>query len=493
MLILRSWNDGANTFFRGGRNDGDLTIQGKDNAGILRSGLYFNADSQVQLYYKGVYKFRTESDGTKTSHAGHAYHRIESTGSNDEHALLEMVAANGKSMRWTNSGTNMTLRDESATIAAFGGSGIDFKNLYLISNYGSSTNVDYLTHDDSTKYGCTGRWKFNSDSPMNKGINDIGNSLLSAGGIEFNNSMYLKGNGNCLDILNDNGYLKIGANNTSYAHFYTDRAKFYFDKELRVKGEIYTGSSYDQKVYHTGNKPTTVDVSSGSWKGKHTDMVRRFGENYEGGEVWFGYKDGKGHVIVDGDFYADTGNSLVWHQGNDGSGSGLDADMLDGLHSSSFVKTSEFGGSSYAEIINKYLRKVSSSGVLEVAKYIDFHTTGSTVDFDMRLDCISADILNVDGGSLSVSGNVTAYSDRRLKSNIQPITSALDKVCKLSGNTFHRDDLDMEQAGVIAQELQAVLPESVLEGDDGMLSVSQAGVVALLVEAVKELRNGTAK
>ena len=62
--------------------------------------------------------------------------------------------------------------------------------------------------------------------------------------------------------------------------------------------------------------PSTVDVASGQWRGKHTDMTRRFGESYQGGEVFFGYKNGKGHVIVDGEFYADEGKHKVYHPGN---------------------------------------------------------------------------------------------------------------------------------------------------------------------------------
>ena len=62
--------------------------------------------------------------------------------------------------------------------------------------------------------------------------------------------------------------------------------------------------------------PSTVDVASGQWKGKHTNMTRRFGESYQGGEVFFGYKNGKGHVIVDGEFYADEGKHKVYHPGN---------------------------------------------------------------------------------------------------------------------------------------------------------------------------------
>ena len=102
------------------------------------------------------------------------------------------------------------------------------------------------------------------------------------------------------------------------------------------------------------------------------------------------------------------------------------------------------------------------------------------------------------GDGLWTSGNVTAYSDRRVKTNLEIIPDALAKVGKLNGYTFDRTDLkeDMDgniipvarQAGVIAQEVLEVLPEVVIENDEGMYSVAYGNVVALLIEAIKELK-----
>lgn len=95
-------------------------------------------------------------------------------------------------------------------------------------------------------------------------------------------------------------------------------------------------------------------------------------------------------------------------------------------------------------------------------------------------------------GSIYAFGNVTAYSDVRLKTNIELIPDALDKICQLRGVTYDRRDIDGigRQTGVIAQEVQAVLPEAVMQADDeqGTLSVAYGNLVGLLVEAVKELR-----
>lgn len=98
-------------------------------------------------------------------------------------------------------------------------------------------------------------------------------------------------------------------------------------------------------------------------------------------------------------------------------------------------------------------------------------------------------------GNLDVSGDVTAYSssDRRLKMDIVPIASALEKIQAIGGYTYTRVDSGKREAGVIAQEIQAVLPEIVVEREHGVLAVDYPKLVALLIEAVKELADTTTK
>ncbi|HFI2740396.1 TPA: tail fiber domain-containing protein, partial [Citrobacter freundii] len=99
------------------------------------------------------------------------------------------------------------------------------------------------------------------------------------------------------------------------------------------------------------------------------------------------------------------------------------------------------------------------------------------------------------------TGNATGIgwvssSDQRLKTNIEPITGALDKLIKLNGYTYDKRSSFVEdeytttthEAGLIAQEVQKVLPEAVSEASpDGMLGVSSYGVQALIINATKEL------
>lgn len=92
-------------------------------------------------------------------------------------------------------------------------------------------------------------------------------------------------------------------------------------------------------------------------------------------------------------------------------------------------------------------------------------------------------------GSLTASGNVTAYSDINLKENIEVIPNALTKLSEIRGVTYDRKDLvGRRQAGVIAQEVEAVLPEVVMTNEEGIKSVAYGNLVGLLIEAVKELK-----
>ena len=90
-----------------------------------------------------------------------------------------------------------------------------------------------------------------------------------------------------------------------------------------------------------------------------------------------------------------------------------------------------------------------------------------------------------------IPGDFANYSDVRLKKNIQTIQNSLNKVCNLRGVTYNRNDtLDDNQQyiGLIAQEVQKVIPEVVNVGkDNGYLSVSYGNIVSILIESIKEL------
>ena len=88
--------------------------------------------------------------------------------------------------------------------------------------------------------------------------------------------------------------------------------------------------------------------------------------------------------------------------------------------------------------------------------------------------------------TITAGGDITAFSDARVKENIETIDNALDKVTQLRGVEYNRIGAEERSIGVIAQEVQEVLPEVVREGQDGMLSVAYGNITGVLIEAIKE-------
>ena len=102
------------------------------------------------------------------------------------------------------------------------------------------------------------------------------------------------------------------------------------------------------------------------------------------------------------------------------------------------------------------------------------------------------------GGGISTTGNVTAYSDIRIKKDVKTIENALDKVCKLRGVEYTRISNDEREIGVIAQEVKEVVPElvdikdnsdSFGEGISDIHTMKYQNTVGLLIEAIKELKD----
>ena len=101
---------------------------------------------------------------------------------------------------------------------------------------------------------------------------------------------------------------------------------------------------------------------------------------------------------------------------------------------------------------------------------------------------------NISGSQIEASGDVIAFgsSDKRLKDNIQPIQSPLEKMDKIGGYTFDwndkQDAYQGHDVGVIAQEIEEVLPQVVMTRGTGYKAVKYEKIVPLLIESIKELQ-----
>ena len=249
---------------------------------------------------------------------------------------------------------------------------------------------------------------------------------------------------------------------------------------------------------------STDDVSEGSTNLYYTDARARGA--FSGGD---GINISNAGVISfdgDGELQTYKGNEFI------ATGAYIDDDNY------AFIEGRTSGSTTYLRINNKVSgtdnRLVDFAANMNV--YSAIYTFGDTYNYvsnggnktyhhDVSLNTStyftggSTKTVEIDGdtGNAIFSGDVTTYgsaSDERLKENIEPIDNALAKVLEINGYTFnYKDNPEKRLPGVIAQEIEKVLPEVVYNADnvngdeEEYKAVRYAHVVPLLIEAIKEL------
>jgi hypothetical protein len=204
----------------------------------------------------------------------------------------------------------------------------------------------------------------------------------------------------------------------------------------------------------------------------------------------------------------------MWHSGNDGAGTGLDADLLDGQQGSYYAAASAYvakagdtmsgllvGAASASTDVNTANDGGSFScrgdGTTGKVASMSFHRTGNyAINMGLGADNVfriggwsaANNCVTLDGsGNLTALANISAYSDIKLKEDMLVIDCALDKVQALTGYTYTRKDTKQRQTGLIAQDVEKVLPEAVSEME-GIKTLAYGNMMGLMVEAIKELK-----
>jgi len=493
--------------------------------------------------------------------------------------------------------------------------------LEIAEDTNGTANLLQLRNSDST-YAQT--WLFSSDTSKDliiAGSSSNGGIDLQPGtrGVKVNGStVWHAGNdgsgsgldADLLDGYHGNNY--IGKNGNSYYQpntwidFNSSNAGLYWSGGSYAGWHIYPFDSQDARLRSGNSGAIGVRLET-------TGTVRGYVYANSSNQVGFLNESRNWRLKVpsSGSIYRDA--HVIWDAGNDGAGSGLDADLLDGLQSGSYLRSDaddtmnarlaiksglhSTGGNHELSLLESmaigptnsnlvYFRYQGSAGnfaiqtynnantgelhlqpyggdvgigtngpghkldvvggsirINDVGHYIYFGTNssvkigtvsgnsddlylGSADDVNMESNFIRfwrdgyygsteynrlafsdySWLCNGSGshklgigitnpseklhvvGNILATGNITANSDISLKDNITPIPNALDKVLQIRGVTFNRNDIEdnPRHAGVIAQEVEKVLPEVVSEGEDGIKSVAYGNMVSLLIEAIKE-------
>ena len=178
-----------------------------------------------------------------------------------------------------------------------------------------------------------------------------------------------------------------------------------------------------------------------------------------------------------GDFTLDSSGDIV-----------LDADGADILLKDDGTEFGRFKRDSSHFVI----KSMTNNKKMQL-KGIDASSTITALELDMENAGNAQFNANISGSQIEASGDVIAFgsSDRELKDNIQPIENPLDKMDKIGGYTFDwndkQDTYKGHDIGVVAQEIQSVLPEIVATRANGYLGVKYEKIVPLLIESIKEL------
>ncbi len=172
-----------------------------------------------------------------------------------------------------------------------------------------------------------------------------------------------------------------------------------------------------------GRVPTTAQLAAGELAVNVTDGKLYLKKSASGVES---IVDVTAAVLTDAQIFSKVA-------AQDGTGSGLDADLLDGSHASAFA----------------LLAGATFTGTVTATNFV-------------------------------------SSSDARLKSDIAVIPDALQKLRSLTGVTYRMAGSDLRQMGLIAQDVQAVAPEVVVEAE-GVLRLAYGNLIGLLVEAIKDL------
>ena len=142
---------------------------------------------------------------------------------------------------------------------------------------------------------------------------------------------------------------------------------------------------------------------------------------------------------------------------------------------------------------------VHTDGVMEAGRYLDFHTSdGDTCDTKGRIEtdgstmCFSNNTDFRFCGNVCATGDIIAFSssDKNLKNNIIKICDTENIINKVSGYSFdwnEKSEREGSQVGLIAQEVEEVLPTAVCTREDGTKALDYVQLIPVLIEEVKRL------
>ena len=438
------YTDRSNFYF-----NAQLTVNdgSQINTGDIRSAIFYDKDDTG--YYAD---FNSTSNSAMRVRGGAlfgpnttwgAYLRIGSNGNTDTgHASV--VATNGNLHMDPSSGNHMYLN-------------------YYVNGYIYLNGASYYISTNGSYYN---------------GTSASSNALAG-----YDSSSYL--NKNATSYYQVNTWLQMNGTHGLYwpsyngAHIYANTSTSYGSIRIDGSRSSWRGITFDASVTLMMN-----DNESGHYKDGYGWQYRWYnGSMYISTSAYGG---GTEYTIVH------TGNIASYTAGNVNSISSA----VGGGYTWTGINYFNTNNGGYAGSTNS--AKLQAYSDSNNSAFMSFHKGGHYA-VNMGLD--ADNVMRIGGwsaaanrwqldmsGNMTVAGDVTAYSDARVKTNVNTIENALEKTLALRGVTYNRTDSEdvRTKVGVIAQEIIEVLPEVVNQDNDGMYNVSYGNITALLIEAIKE-------
>jgi hypothetical protein len=350
-------------------------------------------------------------------------------------------------------------------------SGNDAHHARLSIDRGGNTKIRGMLYVNGTSGGIT-----------------TGNAVIHAGNIGSQSVNYATsaGNADTVDSLHASSFVRNDTTSQYLKPYYEYGSYLTTERPIDLRNQMgggglrvdfmhpsYTGNgNWGHTITWSGYDAYTTYQLAGSYgAGAAVELYVRNERNHER-TSWSDWR----RLLHDGNFssYAinrggDTVTNIIYFQTNNGGKSGAtDSARLQAYstgNNSAFMSFHK--GGHYA--VNMGL---DDDNVLRVGGW-------SAAANRMQLDM---------SGNVTFAGNVTGYSDARIKTDVKTIDNALDKIRNLRGVSFRRTDSDDRSTniGVIAQEILEVLPEVVSQDASGMYNVAYGNMAGLFIEAIKQ-------
>jgi len=247
----------------------------------------------------------------------------------------------------------------------------------------------------------------------------------------------------------------------------------------KITGKIQDASDGSEDgIIEFANKKAGSNVITARLKSDKLELLNSTTLEVDGGiDVDNINIDGTTIALSSGDLTLDSAGDII-----------LDADGTDIILKDGGTAFGRFKRDS-----SDFIIKSEASNNDIIFRGVDSGTTIDALTLDMSEGGDAYFTSDISGSTIRASGDVIAFnsSDKRLKDNIIQIGSPLDKINKIGGYEFDWNENQQvysgHDVGVIAQEIEEIIPEAVKDRDGGYKGVQYEKIIPLLIEGIKEL------